>query len=83
MLSESVSSSSIYEYILAKSKHSSDSSVFNIYSILNYIPADLTFFSDRNLKNTCFGLNPLYSENNEDPDEMQHNAAFHKGLHCL
>ena len=21
--------------------------------------------------------------NNEDPDEMQHNAAFHLGLHCL
>ena len=22
-------------------------------------------------------------ENNEDPDEMQHNAAFHLGMHCL
>ena len=21
--------------------------------------------------------------NSEDPDEMQHNAAFHKGLRCL
>ena len=21
--------------------------------------------------------------NCEDPDEMQHNAAFHQGLHCL
>ena len=21
--------------------------------------------------------------NNEDPDEMSHNAAFHQGLHCL
>ena len=21
--------------------------------------------------------------NSEDPDEMQHNAAFHRGLHCL
>ena len=21
--------------------------------------------------------------NSKDPDEMQHNAAFHKGLHCL
>ena len=21
--------------------------------------------------------------NREDPDEMQHNAAFHLGLHCL
>ena len=20
--------------------------------------------------------------NSEDPDEMQHNAAFHQGLHC-
>ena len=22
-------------------------------------------------------------ENSEDPDEMQHNDAFHLGLHCL
>ena len=22
-------------------------------------------------------------ENSEDPDEMQHNAAFHQGLYCL
>ena len=22
-------------------------------------------------------------EDSEDPDEMQHNAAFHLGLHCL
>ena len=21
--------------------------------------------------------------NTEDPDEMQHDAAFHQGLHCL
>ena len=21
--------------------------------------------------------------NSADPDEMQHNAAFHQGLHCL
>ena len=21
--------------------------------------------------------------NNEDPDELQHKAAFHQGLHCL
>ena len=21
--------------------------------------------------------------NNEDPDEMSHNATFHQGLHCL
>ena len=21
--------------------------------------------------------------NSEDPDEVQHNAAFHQGLHCL
>ena len=24
-----------------------------------------------------------YFCNSEDPDEMQHNAAFHQGLHCL
>ena len=23
------------------------------------------------------------SAKSEDPDEMQHNAAFHLGLHCL
>ena len=36
-------------------------------------------------------LNPLYSgssimgtfANSEDSDEMQHNGAFHQGLHCL
>ena len=36
-------------------------------------------------------VNPLYSgylylgslANSEDPDEIQHNAAFHQGLHCL
>ena len=29
--------------------------------------------------------NPLTSTfiNSEDPDEMQYNAAFHQGLHCL
>ena len=21
--------------------------------------------------------------NSKDPDEMQHNSAFHQGLHCL
>ena len=26
----------------------------------------------------CFNL-----ANSADPDEMQHNAAFHQGLHCL
>ena len=25
----------------------------------------------------------LTSANSEDPDEMQHSAAFHLGLHCL
>ena len=36
-------------------------------------------------------FDPLYSKNpimgtfanSEDPDEMQHNAAFHQRLHCL
>ena len=40
-------------------------------------------------------LNPLYAgktlnqmpmgtfTNREDPDEMQHDASFHQGLHCL
>ena len=38
-----------------------------------------------------FDSYPLYSgnpsagtlTNSEDPDEMQHNAAFHQDLHCL
>ena len=25
----------------------------------------------------------MYMSNSEDPDERQHNAAFHLGLHCL
>ena len=41
--------------------------------------------------NKTLPLNPLYNGNplsgtlvnSEDPDEMQHNAAFHQGLHCL
>ena len=30
-------------------------------------------------------LKPLKGNlvNSEDPDETQHNAAFHQGLHCL
>ena len=28
-------------------------------------------------------LNGYFGEHNEDPDEMQHNAAFYQGLHCL
>ena len=31
-------------------------------------------------------INPLNTgnlANSEDPDEMQHNAAFHQGLHCF
>ena len=39
-----------------------------------------------------FHIGPLYqsfsnrsrtSANSKDSDEMQHNAAFHQGLHCL
>ena len=41
--------------------------------------------------NNHLTFNPLYTgntlmgtlANSEDPDEMQHNAAFHQGLHCL
>ena len=28
-------------------------------------------------------LNTVILANSEDPDEMQHYAAFHQGLHCL
>ena len=37
------------------------------------------------LINPLYGGNPLMTtlENSEDPDKMQHNAAFHQGLHCL
>ena len=39
----------------------------------------------------CRDINPLYTgnpklgalANSEDPDQMQHNAAFDQGLHCL
>ena len=33
----------------------------------------------------CIRENPSTGimANSEDPDEMQHNAAFHQGLHCL
>ena len=42
-------------------------------------------------KHPCIFINPLNSGNpkmstfvnSEDLDEMQHNAAFHQGLHCL
>ena len=35
--------------------------------------------------NSLYSGNPLTSTfaNSEDPDIMQHNAAFHQGLHCL
>ena len=35
--------------------------------------------------NNLYSGNPLMSTfaNSEDQDEMQHNAAFHQGLHCL
>ena len=28
-------------------------------------------------------LNKTTFTNSEEPDKMQHNAAFHQGLHCL
>ena len=33
----------------------------------------------------CIRGNPFTCTfaNSEDPDEMQHNAAFHQGIHCL
>ena len=42
-------------------------------------------------KGIIFPVNPLYTgkplmgtfANSEDPDEMQHDAAFHQGLHSL
>ena len=34
--------------------------------------------SDQSL---CWSI--VYLANSEDPDEMQHLAAFHQGLHCL
>ena len=40
------------------------------------VKCDLIFF--------FFGLKIFYTfTNSEDPDEMQHLAAFHLGLHCL
>ena len=35
-------------------------------------------------KNIVFCLNTIFTfANSVDPDEMQHNAAFHLGIHCL
>ena len=38
-----------------------------------------------NMISLLYTGNPITSilANSEDPDEMQHNAAFHQGLHCL
>ena len=34
--------------------------------------------------NVCMSLKiGLTSANSDDPDEMQHYAAFHPGLHCI
>ena len=52
---------------------------WNIFSISSYISTVFIPF------------NPLYTEtpltntfgSSENPGEMQHNAAFHQGLHCL
>ena len=37
------------------------------------------------INNHLYSRNPLTSffANSEDPEEMQHHAAFHQGLHCL
>ena len=40
--------------------------------------------SDNLQKNIVFCLKNLFTfTNSVDPDEMQHNAAFHLGLYCL
>ena len=39
---------------------------------------------NNNKKNVFFCLKIIFTfTNSVDPDEMQHNAAFHQGLHCL
>ena len=55
----------------------------------------MTYFTSRSNDSLCVQngkrLNPLYTgnpitamfTNSEDPDEVQHNDAFHQGLHCL
>ena len=44
----------------------------------------LEIVSSNSIKPYVFGkpLNGSFT-NSEDPDEMQHNAAFHQDLHCL
>ena len=41
--------------------------------------------SSKTITNLKKDQKPLtrYLTNSEDPDEVQHNAAFHQGLHCL
>ena len=40
--------------------------------------------SGYHFKKYCIFLSEdLFDLNSEDPDEMQHYAAFHLGLHCL
>ena len=40
--------------------------------------------SGYNLKKNVFCLKIFFTfTNSVDPDEMQHNAAFHQGLHCM
>ena len=54
--------------------------------LMSWLIIGLIYYSQIvSLLNPLYTGNPLKStlENSEDSDEMQHNAAFHQGLHCL
>ena len=53
----------------------------NLGWFIVYIERSQVIISNINLisfSEDCFSLS-----NSVDPDEMQHDAAFHQGLHCL
>ena len=72
--------------LFAVSDDSFEQQCMHFSSILDRYVSLHLFTHDTNLQ-----LNPLYSENSlmstsancEDPDEMQHHAAFHQGPHYL
>ena len=59
--------------------------VLYIYPVVLCISKFLFFLIDYVIISPLYSGNPYTGslENSEDPDEMQHHAAFHQVLHCL